>query len=541
MSSWSFTRNEVVRRLYHKKNPDQDKVTHTFLDASGVAYIPATKRDWLCGVMAWDYTLNQERTRCSISEMVDENNFTLCFDLDFNNGPKQPYETRESLLAYNRTMLAVVKKFDPPDEPGVEDRRWLALRSGKWKEHIYYAGLNCNLKRFVTMRLLILEALTKEHGAREAPKNSWEKVFDLAIYRGSLRCPLTAKFSPCNSCKVAVKTEATQKTATAAALKRASSICTNRACHIGRVWDGPDSIYQLEFVLRPDGSEDEETCLYLQRNHEAMLKLCTVWHGNRPLSGWIKPANAVNGTIPLKSKQQTGKVFSLEHDGLPVEEKQQSKAAYSAAVRKMLTTDEVEQNKKLKLHLLDRTDPAHVFLQRLLHEGKLGRYYTELELKATHADKKKGVIMGRVHGSDGWHRYCEFVRRKHSKSSIYLQVSNTATGAAVYIRCWSTQCKHQRSPPYPLTGVEYYTMFPKAQAEVAHPVLQAPPTTPRKRNQENHEQQAKGKGKAEKQATEGKAEKQAIEGKTGNSGMAPARKRVKLSDANLLATLLSNN
>lgn len=517
----SFTRGEIVKRGYHRKNPEQEKFTHTFLDASGVAYIPDSKREWLCGVMAHDWYLNGEQTKCAISENVDPAKFTFCMDWDLNNGPGQPLPTSDELKAYSRTALKSIAKFDPPEEKDLEARRWVALRTPQFKMHPYFIGNVCCLTHLVTIRLLMLQDLEKEHGKREPPKNSWADVLDDCIYQSSLRAPLTAKFSTCDRCKGELKRMDAEKKSnktTPTALKRMSSICPNRDCHHGRIWSGPKSVYQIDFVLRPDGTEDTELFDYLSQNPEAMLKMCTPWHWGKPLSGWQRPIGAELGKMPTKKKVH--KALKLSEDASGKQEKSKTPTAYASSLRKELSDAEKEHMKQTKCgKMVTAKEEPFKMLQALLRDGKLGANYTRLELKSLWRNKKESSMYGKVGGPS--QHLCEIAKREHGSSTIFLQVSNTIMGAAIYMRCWHKDCRPQQGPKYPLTGAEFYAMFPGAKAETAHKVI-ATPSAPKRRMAASREVNDENQ-------------------QPSSSSMVPAKKRLKLAGADFLANLLSES
>lgn len=531
----SFTRGEIVKRGYHKKNPDQEKFTHTFLDASGVAFIPDNKREWLCGVMAEDWLRNGERTKCAISENVDPAKFTLCMDWDLNNGKGQPLETPESLMAYSKTALQVLAKFDPVDEPGLEQRRWIALRTPQFKMHPYYIGNICSLQHFVTIRLMMKLALAAEHGERLPPKNSWDEVLDDCIYQSSLRAPLTAKFSTCERCKGELKKMDVKKSnkTTPGALKKISSDCPNPDCHHGRICSGPQSIYQVAFVLRPDGTEDKEMAAYLQEDHVAMLKLCTPWHWGKPLSGWQRPMGAELGKMPTKKKTLKNLKLS-ENDGAAAGKKEKTPTAYAASLKRELGDAEKEHLKQSKCGklVLPHEEPYKT-LQGLLRDGKLGANYRHLLLKSLWRNTKQTVMYGKVNGP--CQHLCEIAKRQHGSATIYLQVSNTIMGSAIYMRCWHKDCKLKQGQQYPLSGAEFYGMFPGAKAENAHKAIVPPASSSsaavkRRRANDDENRQPTTSTTSTTNATA-----------TNTSSMVPARKKLKLAGADLLSTLLAES
>jgi hypothetical protein len=483
-----YTEQAVKHNNWAKASLMQPRKTHTFLDASGKAYVPDHERLHLCKIMAKDFWMHGNATACSIAEIIDPERIGFCLDCDFKD-KTGAVETRDQLLAYSRCMIKTIVSFFK-DDVSAEDMehewRFIGLCNGVWKLHVYLPPCRVNLECMLNIRKAIVDDLTSEFGARESPKNSWADVVDDKIYTRSLRAPLTRKYKFCSTC---------------GGHSTAKKICSNEDCVRGRVPLGNETIYAVEYVLKMDGTEDLVMLAHLQgregefHDHAPMFEKCTVWHWNMPLTPWRMPiGRSILDAIPKRpSEREIAAYCSSDDDDndtsssssskkRPEKKKKKKEKSYAAQVK--YDRHEVEKHVHQKSRVtvvIEKHDARFQCLQRIITAGKLGTNYKNLDLTGLMTDRPSTIMFGTVRGDKD--RVCELAtdketgktkQREHKSARIYLQVNRTHP-AAIYWKCWHPVCheKKKRSFPYFLDGPEFYTLFPSA----APPSLLATPAS----------------------------------------------------------------
>lgn len=464
----SFVREMVRKRGWEKEHSLQSVMTHTFLDASGKAYVPDDKRGEIADIIAEEYRRcsHESYLTNSISEILGSR-FTLCFDADFKNGPGQPYETRDSLIAFARVLQAQSLEFYPDL---VRDTvRFFVGYTAKFKMHGYLWPIVANEERALTIRTKILATVTSTFGARESPKNSWANVIDDAIYRRSLRPFFTRKYAPCPVCRENEKKQAEKEGGEKKRKKKlVGSTCTQPDCWLGHIGAGNDSIYHLEFILKSDGSEDRELLDRFQdpQYYGEMLRYCTVWHGGRPLTPWTRPAGVglwkpEKETTTAKKRtthKKTEPVISPEDEsgGLGLGE---DLAKTARDYRKAFSELEKKAYKSEKCNrVVLPSEPAFKMIRSMFEEGNFGDMYKHVEVKSVMTDSKTARYFVDVKG--GHAHFCELAepKREHKTAHIYVFVSRFHQAA--YVRCWHPKCQGKSSLPYPLRSDQFQQLFP---------------------------------------------------------------------------------